>query len=303
MNKIKYALVDTRRNFQIAYIGETNNFEKRVIQHKCEYNKQETKTPIPSAFYEFGKKLEWFNEMKAHNTCFEAFIIDEKGEFTESAWARAFDKFFNLKNHISSVSRARNKKEFKDYSITVFKEVPDKRVIEEILKIQKAGYALDLKYKVSISTHNMLDRNGDKSYEYTYKTYLPFHLNSAEEYIFIKEYQELKNGFEQNGFSSLCIDDLIPFILNTQLYKLDTPAKIAFVRDYFNNDFYNIFLRQDIFDELDEQYFFENLEILYKNQIFPKNIHFKEIKKIYEKIKTPHLKEINEFILKTEILN
>lgn len=299
---MKYVLIDPRKGFQIAYVGQTNNFDKRIQGHYSDYCKSVIiyNYSLVNGFKSSSMKEKWFSEMSKSQVCYEVFKIDEQDKYSESAWTKAFDTYFNMTNNKADITNARNRIPFGTDRAETFpvKEVSLQDFNKVIEKIKKKILHLNLMKKIPIAEYEFESKYSQ--YEYTWYTYLPKNLNHNEEQEFIKEYNRMHDLIED--VASDYHNNRRYTIMNWELYKLDTPAKIAIIRDYFNNDLYRAILEDEIIDDLDEQYLAEDLHLLINNKIFPENKHYDILKEITQYCNSPGFNFFKEWVNIKEIL-
>lgn len=308
---MKYALIDKREGFQIAYIGTTNSLEERSDGHKADFRKSIQKkintfsllsTTNHGMNNNLSRKERWFKEMHFFNQSYEMIVIDKNDKYSESAWLNAFDKYFYMTNHQGDVTKAREHQPIGfDYKyFPVIKQVSENDFNTALENIRKK-ITLNLKEKISINEYQIRWRiqKEETSFKYDLKTYFPSNLTDSEKNNFKKEYLIIHQEIEKENNQSPHV-----VILDFKLYQLDTPAKIAIVRDYFNNDLYYPFLynQDNLFFDEDMDYFVENMETLFQNNIFPRKENLNDIRYTIETINTGKVKFLKDWVTKKEIL-
>lgn len=266
-----YALCDPREGRQEIYIGSTVNDKTRFAAHIRDGKSAEL-TYSKLKGLKVSYKDVWIKQLLLERLKPILVVIDDSEIFSESDWIKKFSEGdFILQN-----SRIDVENFLSGYGLysRACRDVPDKIYLDALMKIKSYSLYPILEKKIFISEYIALCNQGGDYIESSFKyySYPTKNIDNSDIVIFQKEYSNLQLFFE-GDFSSAIVGC-------NNLYLMDTEAKLAFIRDYLNNDLLGFVLEQIAYTESeeDDDSLIFDLELLLSNKnLIINSIHKKQI--------------------------
>lgn len=266
-----YALCDPRKGRQEIYIGSSVNDKVRLAAHIRDGKAAEL---IYSKLkgLKVSYKDVWIKQLLLEGLKPIIVVIDDSEIFSEGDWIKKFaEGNFILQNSRIDVENCLN-----GYGLynNGCRNVPNKIYIDALTKIKSYDLYSILEKKIFISEYLFLSNQGGDYVEgnFKYYSYPTKKIDYSDIVIFQKEYSNLQLFFEGDFSSSI--------VGCNNLYLMDTEAKLAFIRDYLNNDLLGFVLAQIAYTESEEDdnslIFYLELLLSNKNLII-NNSHKKQI--------------------------
>lgn len=266
-----YALCDPRKGRQEIYIGKTVDEKTRLATHIRDGKSAEfTYSKL------FGLKISykdvWIKQILSEGLKPIMIVVDNSENFSESDWIKKFaEDDFILQNSRIDVENCLNG--YGLYS-NGCKNIPDNIYIDAVKKIKSYNLYPILEKKIFIDAYiaNSFLYGDLIETKFGYHSYPTRELEAKDIEIFQKEYHELQSFFEGDCSSSI--------ITCNDLYLMDTDAKLAFFRDYLNNDLLGFVLEQIAYTESEEEdsSLISDIELLLSNKsLVIKNSHKQQI--------------------------
>lgn len=253
-----YALCDVRNNRQEIYIGYTDNPTKRLQDHIRDGK------VYPNSYRKIqGSKISfkatWINSILHDCQSPKLIVIDQSNKYREGDWIKKFaEKDLVLQNSRIDIENCLTGYGLSGEGTISIKE-EDYTTALEIIRTN--GLYVEIYPRILIDRYpkEAYIRGQSTVYEFDYYSYPTRTLSKLEEYNFQQEYLKLQHEFEDNESPSI--------IYTNDLYLMNTEAKKAFIRDYFNNDLLSFLLGKVLSTESDEddEYLAEDIKLLLNN--------------------------------------
>lgn len=253
-----YALCDVRNNRQEIYIGYTDNPTKRLQDHIRD-GKLYPKSYRKIQGSQISFKSSWINSILNDRQLPKLILIDESDKYREGDWIKKFaEKDFVLQNSRIDIENC-----LTGYGLcgegTISIKEEDYTTALEIIRAN--GLYIEIYPRILIDRYpkEAYIRGQSTVYEFDYYSYPTTTLSKLEEYNFQQEYLKLQHEFEDNESPSI--------IYTNDLYLMNTEAKKAFVKDYFNNDLLSFLLAKVFSTDCDEddKYLDEDINLVLDN--------------------------------------